>query len=91
MVTLRFENFGRTESGRVVTDAGGMAVVQARNPYGSHNLVLVDEFTSEAIRHGTMAVVEAVASWLPQKQYRRVRKYLAARGIGVDWYVSGTQ
>ena len=83
--TISFFSFGRTESGRVITAAAGLAVVQSRNPYGSHNLVLVDEERGEAIRHGSLAVVEAVANWLPRRQYRRVRKHLAARGIGRDW------
>lgn len=83
--TTKFFSFGRNESGRVVTAANGLAVVQCRNPYGKHNLVLVDEELGEAVRHGTLAVVEAVANWLPQKQYRKVRKYLAARGVGRDW------
>ena len=83
----KFVSFGRTESGRVITHAAGLAVVQSRNPYGSHNLVLVDEESGEAIRHGTMATVATVASWLPRRQYRRVRKHLAARGIGLNWVV----
>lgn len=83
--TTKFISFGRTESGRVVTAAAGLAVVQSRNPYGTHNLVLVDEERGEAIRHGTMATLAAVASWMPNRTYRRVRKHLAARGIGLEW------
>ena len=83
--TTKFMSFGRTESGRVITSAAGLAVVQSRNPYGTHNLVLVDDERGEAIRHGSVAVVEAVANWMPRRQYRRVRKHLAARGIGRDW------
>ena len=86
--TTKFTSFGRTESGRVITHAAGLAVVQSRNPYGTHNLVLVDEERGEAIRHGSLAVVEAVANWLPRRQYRRVRKHLAARGIGRDWWAA---
>lgn len=86
--TTKFISFSRTESGRVVTAAAGLAVVQSRNPYGTHNLVLVDEESGEAIRHGSLAVVEAVANWLPRRQYRRVRKHLAARGIGLDWWAA---
>lgn len=91
MVTLSYRSFGRTESGRVITAAAGLAVVQARNPYGGHNLVLVlvdeDEGRGEAIRHGTLATLAAVAGWMPRRQYRRVRKHLAARGIGRNWVV----
>lgn len=87
VATVYYSSFGRTESGRVVTAAAGLAVIQARNPYGGHNLVLVDEERGEAIRHGTMATLVAVASWMPSRAYRRVRKYLAARGIGLNWVV----
>lgn len=88
VATVSYSSFGRTESGRVITAAAGMVVVQSRNPYGGHNLVLVDEGRGEAIRHGNIAVVEAVANWLPRRQYRRVRKHLAARGIGRTWWAS---
>jgi transketolase len=80
-----FISFGRRESGRVITAAAGLAVVQARNPYGSHNLVLVDEESNEAIRHGSLATLECVANWMSRRAYRRVRKHLASRGIGLDW------
>lgn len=86
--TTKFVSFGRTESGRVITAAAGWVVVQSRNPYGTHNLVLVNEGSGEAIRHGSLAVVEAVANWLPRRQYRRVRKHLAVRGIGRDWWAA---
>ena len=83
--TTKFLSFGRIECGRVITHVTGLAVVQSRNPYGTHNLVLVDEERGEAIRHGSLAVVEAVANRMPKRAYRRVRKHLAARGIGRDW------
>lgn len=84
---VEFESFGRAEHGRVITEGCGWLVVQARNPYGSHNLVLVkDEPMGQAIRHGTVATLEAVANWMPERAYRRVRKHLAARGVGLDWW-----
>ena len=83
--TVKFISFGRQESGRLITHFNGLEVVQSRNPYGSHNLVLVNSDTGEAIRHGTVAVLEAVVNWLPTKTYRRVRKYLAKKGIGINW------
>ena len=73
VATISFFSFGRVEHGRVIPASRGLAVVQSRNPYGRHNLVLVDEGRGEAIRHGTSAVVEAAANWLPRRQYRRVR------------------
>lgn len=86
--TYSFTSFGRRMSGRLVTDDGFHAVVQARNPYGSHNLLLVDMASGEAIRHGTAVVVGAVCSWMSDRAYRRVRKFLAARGIAREWVVS---
>ena len=83
--TVKFTSFGHKESGRLITHCNGLEVVQSRNPYGTHNLVLVNAATGEAIRHGTVPVLEAVANWLPTKTYRRVRKYLAKKGKGTDW------
>ncbi len=83
--TTKFISFGRQESGRIITHFNGLEIVQSRNPYGTHNLVLVNADTGEAIRHGSVAVLEAVANWLPTKTYRRVRKYLAKKGIGINW------
>ena len=85
VATITYSSFGRTQSGRLITAADGMAVVQARNPHGTHNLVLVDMERGEAIRHGTLATLECVANWMPSRAYRRVRKHLATRGIGRDW------
>ena len=86
--TIHFYSFGRLCSGRLVTSAAGMAVVNSRNPYGSHNLVLVDQETGEAIRHGTDAVVAAAYGWMPRKAYRKVRRFLTDRGVARDWVVS---
>lgn len=83
--TVKFTSFGVQKNGRLITHCNGLEVVQSRNPYGTHNLVLVNADTGEAIRHGSVAVLEAVVNWLPTKTYRRVRKYLAEKGIGVNW------
>ena len=61
--TVKFTSFGQRESGRLVTHCNGLEVVQSRNPYGTHNLVLVNADTGEAIRHGTVAVLEAVVNF----------------------------
>ena len=83
--TVKFTSFGAQKSGRLITHCNGLEVVQSRNPYGTHNLVLVNADTGEAIRHGSVAVLEAVVNWLPTKTYRRVRKYLAKKGVGINW------
>ena len=85
MNTMYFESFGETQSGRVVTHWGDDIIVFTRNPYGSHNLVIVDWRTGEATVHGNIAVAEAAVNWLPKKTYRKVRKFLVARGVGRDW------
>ena len=85
MNTVCFESFGETQSGRVVTHWGDDVVVYARNPYGTRNLVIVDWETEEAITHGNIAVAEAAANWMPKRSYRKVRKFLAARGVGLNW------
>ena len=87
---VKFTSFGRRESGRLITHFNGLEVVQSRNPYGTHNLVLVTSHNGEAIRHGTVAVLEAVVNWLPTRTYRQVRKYLAKRGVGLNWFASST-
>ena len=85
MNTIYFESFGETQSGRVVTHWGDEVIVFARNPYGTHNLVVVDQRTQEAIVHGNIAVAEAAANWMPERSYRKVRKFLAAKGVGLNW------
>lgn len=76
MYTCKFSSFGRIQSGRVITHSAkaSLCVVRARNPYGKHNLVLVSTDTGNAIRHGNVAVLQACAAWMPDKQYRKVAR-----------------
>lgn len=78
-VAFGFRNFGQPASGRLVTHCGRWAVVNARNPHGSHNLVLVDDTTGDAVRHGTLPVVVAVAAWLDRRTLRRTLAFVNAR------------
>ena len=39
--TITYENFGQNVTSRLITSIGNLWVALARNPYGSHNLVLV--------------------------------------------------
>ncbi len=82
---MKFVSFGHIQTGRVITSFSEMAVVQSRNPYGGHNLVLVNLASGEAVRHGNLAVTEAAANWFPRKKYQKIRSYLSERGIGLDW------
>lgn len=84
MTPTNFVSFGREESGRVITHDGEFAVVQCRNPYGTHNLCIVDN-GNDAFVHGTHATLEWVANHMGKRNYRKVRKHLAARGIGLNW------
>lgn len=86
---IKFINFRDLASGRLVTSGNGLIVAYSRNPYGTHSLVLIDKESLEAIRHGLEAVMVSVYKWMPQRQYRRLRQFLAARGIATDWALSG--
>lgn len=62
--TITYENFGQNTTSRLITSIGNLWVVLARNPYGSHNLVLVTvvDGVYTAIRHGNLAAINWVAS-----------------------------
>jgi hypothetical protein len=76
MNTVRFESFGRETTGRIITGDRSVLIVAARNPYGGHNLCVVDANTYRAIRHGN----QAATNWSPSlKAYRKVRAYIASR------------
>nr|DAN60318.1 MAG TPA: hypothetical protein [Caudoviricetes sp.] len=62
--TITYENFGQNVTSRLITSIGNLWVALARNPYGSHNLVLVTvvDGVYTAIRHGNLAVISWVAS-----------------------------
>lgn len=93
-MNLEYENFGRYESGRVVTHTSDLALVWAPNLYGGCNLVLVQlRQDNRAIRHGNAASIGCFAAWAAgsrrrvRRAYRRARRFLASHGIGRDWYV----
>lgn len=79
MKTIKFETFGRTETGRVVTEdaRNGLRAVFARNPYGRHNLVLVDH-QARALRHGNRVVLGCLDR---NKTFRRAVEFLRQRGF----------
>lgn len=74
-----FLSFGKRESGRFVTENKYWAVINARNPYGTHNLVLVDKETDEAFRHGLGPVLIMLKNW-DEKTYRKTVRALYKRG-----------
>jgi hypothetical protein len=94
VTTVEYNNFGSYTSGRVVTARGNkkdgwtLFIVYARNPYGTHNLILVyhdeNDGTLTAYRHGNHAVLEELVNG-DRKIYRRARNFLLRKGVGADW------
>ena len=78
MMTKKIESFGRLCSARVVTSfrLGGEAyeVVKARNPYGTHNLLLCHADDGHAFRHGNCAVLDFLAQWGLWKPFSRAMR-----------------
>lgn len=79
-----FEIFGRTQTGRIVTSSGNHEVVFSRNPYGSHNLLLIDRDNDEPFCFGNKGVLYCLLSMGMDKAYRRARRFLANRGRCLD-------
>lgn len=80
--TIKFYSFGDPAYGRIVTENNEWVVAYSRNPFGRHNLVLIED--GVAVRHGNMAVLATLLRWADRRTYRRARKFLAGRGVLVD-------
>ncbi len=72
MEMITFENFGEIAEGQIVTHVVGH----------DSNLLAVCPM---ARAHGNIAAVEWMANFGTQNAYRKVRAFLAQRGVGVDW------
>ena len=81
METISFRSFDKWCSGRIVTGNGNDALVYSRNPYGSHNLVVVDRNTGEAFRHGNNASLDYAWNWISRKAYVKAMLFLMAHGV----------
>lgn len=81
--TITFKNFGEEQIGRVITHIGTYVIVFAKNPYGTHNMLLVDEERGEAIRHGNIAVLDFAYNWLGKHAYRKAAFVAAKCGLRV--------
>lgn len=81
--TTTFKNFDGRASGRVLTHCGGWVFVACRNPYGSHNLIVVDEASGTAYRHGNTAALWIAANWCDERTYRKVAHH--CRKSGMVW------
>ncbi len=82
MQIVNFRMFNSWRSGRVVTEIGNLMVVKTRNPYGSHNLVVVNKDTDEAFRCGNLATIFWVASEenTDRKVKKAIRRTIASVG-----------
>lgn len=83
--TVTYRNINNdTVTSTLVTQIGELLVAKARNPYGSHNLILIKEIDGElrAIRHGNVATLSWVASEEAKesKVKKAVRRTIASVG-----------
>ncbi len=83
--SIKFQSFDGLATGRVIThdDKSGTMIVQSRNPYGGHNLIVVEDggfYQYVAVRHGNNAVLCAAKAWISESTYRRCIKHLTKRG-----------
>jgi hypothetical protein len=64
VATINYKNFNNDVTSKLVTQIGELWVALARNPYGSHNLVVIKVIDGvyTAIRHGNLATINWVAS-----------------------------
>lgn len=85
--TITYENFGQSVTSKLITSIGNLWVALARNPYGSHNLVLVTivDGVYTAIRHGNLATINWVASEPSKtsKTKKAIRKCFEAIGVNL--------
>lgn len=83
--TINYVNFDNDVTSKLVTSISNLWVALARNPYGSHNLVLVTvvDGVYTAIRHGNLATISWVASEPSKdsKTKKAVRKCFEAIGV----------
>ena len=81
---MEFLNFDyELKTGKPVTHCGDLVVVQTRNPYGTHNLVVVQDAglgIHQAIRHGNYNALRVSAAWMSERAYRKVIKHLVKKG-----------
>ena len=83
--TVTYRNINNdTVTSTLVTQIGELLVAKARNPYGSHNLVLIKEIDGElvAIRYGNVATLNWVASEsnTDRKLKKAIRRTIEAVG-----------
>lgn len=83
MFPIKFKSFGKKNSGKVISADNKYAIVQCRNPHGSHNLVVVDKDRGDAILHGSLVSLN-FAIYFMGRHYRKVRKHLAKKGLGIQ-------
>ena len=83
--TITYENIDNNiVTNRLVTQIGNLYVAKARNPYVSHNLILIKEIDGElvAIRYGNATTLAWVASEnsTDRKLKKAIRRTIASVG-----------
>lgn len=81
---FQFRNFGRVATGSLIYDGLDLwdrkiFVVWSRNPYGSHNLVLID-CNYESFRHGNRACLDALKYRVGLDVFNFAIEFLKSRG-----------
>jgi hypothetical protein len=80
MNAIWISSFGRAVPVTVITHWGDISIAYGRNPYGTHNLLILQD--EQAIRHGNCRSA-AIAFWrfLPRKRYIRLWQFCKKKGI----------
>jgi len=81
---VTFQSFDRWESGQELTRVGNMALVLARNPYGSHNLIMIEDREGNdferggyyAIAHGNEASLYRISRCVDRAGWQRLTNRL---------------
>jgi hypothetical protein len=77
MTVRKFYSFEQEANGQIITGHDWrFQVMFARNPYGGHNLVLIED--GKAFRHGDLACLVYLFEYFP-RMYRRARRFLARK------------
>ena len=92
--SCRFWNFYSQESGQIIIDTDseyidGYQFVYARNPYGSHNLIVVDKENNEAIRHGNDSSIDFAEyllgfGWIELPKIKKLLDFLKEKNVNYE-------
>jgi len=90
MENIKFNNFGQPAVGRIVTsyinDNDTYYVVYYKNPYGTHNLLVVNSDDEEAFVHGNEASIRFMMGSPTKKAVCKVYKFCKQHNINTDFF-----